>query len=183
MRTLHIKAYLLALVLSGIFLLASCTVINFEKNIRQIVQSEGLTLEEKVQELVSRGASRTEVFATLGPSTGYTHDTISYTVSNGYNPPKKLSYPMNSMNYPDPGHHGDYRWVLSFDDRGSLYKYRRIPIEYTEGKRVYRYLKDEIGSEWTTWHPAYRAGFTALECTNTEHCWAVGGGGTCAGNH
>jgi photosystem II stability/assembly factor-like uncharacterized protein len=25
------------------------------------------------------------------------------------------------------------------------------------------------------WHGAYRTGFTALRCTDTEHCWAVGG--------
>ena len=132
MRTFHIKAYLLASVLFGIILLAACA---GAPQWTQIAQSEGLTLEEKIQELVSRGASRTEVVATLGYSTGYTYDTLSYTVMNAGQPPTKLSYPMNSMNYPDPGPFGHYRWVLTFDDRGSLNNYRRIPIDKTEGYR------------------------------------------------
>jgi photosystem II stability/assembly factor-like uncharacterized protein len=38
-------------------------------------------------------------------------------------------------------------------------------------------MKEEIGKERHSWHPAFWAGFTALECTNTEHCWAAGGAG------
>lgn len=158
-----------------IFLLACEPLSRHERRLQQIAQSEGLTLEEKIQELIYRGASRIEVIGTFWHPTGYTFDTLSYTVSGD----TLLSVPAITVHYPDPEGQGgpgpgQYRWVLTFDDRGILYKYRRIPIDHVETSFVYEYLRDEMGPERFAWSPAYAMGFTALECTDPEHCWAAG---------
>ncbi len=177
MQIAQVKIYLLLSLLIGVILLGSCT---GGPRHAQIAQSEGLTLEEKIQELVYRGASRTEVVATFGESTGYTNKTLSYTVLvfGNRGQATKMQFPALDMDYADPGHPGDYRWILTFDERGILYNYHRVAIEHSETARVYDYLRDEMGGIGAAeWHAAYRTGFDALECTDTKHCWAVGGAG------
>jgi len=176
MRILHATAYTLSQAFCGIILLGGCSGVPQHK---QIAQSEGLTLEEKIQELVYQGASRTEVVATFGEATGYTSDTLSYTVKVGDRGQiTKMKFPASDMDYADPGHPGDYRWVLAFDQRGSLYDYRRVSLDHGEVGRVYDYLRDEMGAiAAVQWHGAYRIGFTALNCADTAHCWAIGGAG------
>lgn len=178
MRTLHTKTYFLVLPLFGVILLVACAGIPRHT---QIAQSEGLTLDEKIQELVSNGASRMEVIATLGLSTGYTHDTLSYTIwtPKDQGRPGKLSYPSEDLDYDDPGKPGANRLVLAFDARGSLYKYHRMPVAtiatgYWKRHRHYLWKMGILRLEWPA---AYRTGFTALECIDREHCWAVGGAG------
>ena len=177
MSTLHPKIFRTLLTFAPVVFLLACgpELSRDEQRLRQIQQSEGLTLEEKIQELISRGASRIEAIGAFGNPTGYTYDTLSYTVI-GEN---ILTFPSQRVRYPDPEVQGGsgpgrYRWVLTFDDRGVLYKYRRIPLDRAETSYVYEYLRDEMGLDRNAWSPAYAMGFTALECTDSEHCWAAG---------
>lgn len=175
MPKVHVKTYMVIPLLLWVALMTACG--GVPRHI-QIAQRENLTLEEKLQQLVYRGASRTEVLATLGSSTGYTQDTLSYTVSvTDTGSVQILRFPVLSIGYPDSGHPGYYRWVLKFDEHGSLYDYRRVPIDRAEATRVYEYLRDKIHMAAGEWHGAYRTGFAALQCRDTAHCWAVGGAG------
>jgi photosystem II stability/assembly factor-like uncharacterized protein len=176
MSTLHPKIFRSFLTCAPVvFLLACGGLSRQEQKLQQIQQSEGLTFEEKIQELISRGASRMEAIGTFGHPTGYTYDTLSYTVSGD----TLLSFPITPWaHYPDPEGQrgsGSYRWVFTFDDRGILNKYRRIPIDHVETSYVYCYQRDEMGfGEPNAWSPAYATGFTALECIDRDHCWAAG---------
>ena len=122
MLRLEVKTYALILALSGLLVLAGCA--SEPPLYRQIAKSEGLTLEEKIQQLVYRGASRAEVLATFGESTAYTNDSLSYTVfvndmGEVRQAIKKIS---PYMSYDDPGRPWEsFRWVLRFDEGGVLY--------------------------------------------------------------
>ena len=144
----------------------------------RIAQRGTMTFEEKLQQLVYRGASRTEVVVTLGPVTGYTHDTLSYSVDVTDTGVVDIDrFPRVAMLYLDPEHSGLYRLVLTFDENGSLYDYHRPPIDYTEERRVYRYFKYKTPRTEINWDAAYQTGFTAVQCRDTRHCRAVGGAG------
>lgn len=177
MQRLCVRIDLLILLLMGVISLGACTSVPSHT---QIARSEGLTLEEKIQDLAHRGASRTEVVATLNYPTGYTYHTLSYSVSIADHGGKTVvyAYPYYVMDYAASGHPGCYHWVLIFDEHGSLYTHRREPVDCSEPDRVYRYLRDEMpATAAISWDFAYRTGFTALECSDIQHCWVVGGAG------
>jgi photosystem II stability/assembly factor-like uncharacterized protein len=175
MQKIYVKTCRVISLLLWITLLTACG--GVPRHI-QIAQRESMTLEEKLQQLVYRGASRTEVVVTLGPVTGYTHDTLSYTVHvTDTDVIHIYRFPIDSMQYLDPDHSlSRYRLVLTFDENGSLYDYHRLPIDYLEEERVYHYFKYKTHRTEKYWDEAYKTGFAAVQCRDTRHCWAVGAG-------